>query len=237
MKFKKLNEHTMECFISKQDLADYGITIEDILKNPDKINDFVHKVVSLSQQEIDFQPNSSVLQAQIMPCEEGIVMIVFDKPTEKLGEYFLSQIKKKIKDAITGGSNDNPPSEEERKMSESFMNSIEEFMKEDDEPALMKEALNPGEDKCFMFASFEDLMSFIKACEVIIPSSLYYQDKTYFLIINGGCLCEADYDDLCDFIEEYGYMSADCDSRITLIKEHTKPLIAKNAIEALKNTL
>ncbi len=233
MKFKKINEHTVECFITEQDLADNGLTLEDLIKDPKKTDEFVHKVVSISRQEVDFQPDSSVLQAQIMPYDGGIVMLVFDKPTEKLGEYLLSQLKKKIFEALHMNNGNN---KEEGHLDDDEISEELEALMNEGLPGDRPEGLAAGDERCYLFPSFENLMDFVRKCDpsAIRYSHLYYQDGTYFCIFAKSDCSDEEYAEFCDIAEEYGYMSADNDARIQLIKEHTSPLIATEAIEVLK---
>lgn len=62
MKFKKLDDKTVCCMVSTEDLSDNNITIEDFIQNKDKVQDFLEEVVKLQKKRLDLK-----LQVQCYP--------------------------------------------------------------------------------------------------------------------------------------------------------------------------
>ena len=55
MKFKKLDDKTVCCMVSTEDLSDNNITIEDFIQNKDKVQDFLEEVVEAAKEEVGFE--------------------------------------------------------------------------------------------------------------------------------------------------------------------------------------
>ena len=55
MKFKKLDDKTVCCMVSTEDLSDNNITIEDFIQNKDKVQDFLEEVVEAAKRIHFFQ--------------------------------------------------------------------------------------------------------------------------------------------------------------------------------------
>ena len=45
MRFRRIDDETVRCIVSKEDMMEYGIVLEDFFKNRSKIHDFLHMIV------------------------------------------------------------------------------------------------------------------------------------------------------------------------------------------------
>ena len=52
MKFRRIDEDTVRCIVSKEDMQEFGIVLEDFFKNKSKIHDFLHEVVERAEQDL-----------------------------------------------------------------------------------------------------------------------------------------------------------------------------------------
>ena len=66
MKFKKLDDKTVCCMVSTEDLSDNNITIEDFIQNKDKVQDFLEEVVEAAKEEVGFETSGPMLSIQII---------------------------------------------------------------------------------------------------------------------------------------------------------------------------
>ena len=80
MKFRRIDEDTVRCIVSKEDMQEFGIVLEDFFKNKSKIHDFLHEVVERAEQEVGYEPKEGLLSMQIMPISQNSIAITF---TEK----------------------------------------------------------------------------------------------------------------------------------------------------------
>lgn len=71
MKFKKLDDKTVCCMVSTEDLSDNNITIEDFIQNKDKVQDFLEEVVEAAKEEVGFETSGPMLSIQIMAMYPG----------------------------------------------------------------------------------------------------------------------------------------------------------------------
>lgn len=243
MKFKRIDEHTVHCFLTKADLEHYDMTVEDFIKNPEKTNDFIHKIVMLSLKETDFAPGTGTIQCQIVPAgDSGMLLMMIEsgteqKPTDNLWQQLRRRLRQSIESLAAMKEEDAEEKDTESGETPSVQDMMTAMFAGEDEPE--EEAPEAGAERCYMFATYEDLMNYVRSLEGKTPelSQLYYQDRAYFLIFSSEMMAKADFDYLCRKAEEYGYLTADADSRIMLIREHTDPLLAKDAVKTLLQTL
>lgn len=96
MKFRRIDEETVRCIISKEDMQEYGIVLEDFFKNKGKIHDFLHVVVERAEQEVGYEPKDGMLSMQIMPLSANTISITFSEQ----GNEDYENMMKNLKDAM-----------------------------------------------------------------------------------------------------------------------------------------
>ena len=45
MEFIRINENTVRCIVTEDDMREYDVDIDDFLKNRGKVQDFLHTIV------------------------------------------------------------------------------------------------------------------------------------------------------------------------------------------------
>ena len=96
MKFKKLDDKTVCCMVSTEDLSDNNITIEDFIQNKDKVQDFLEEVVEAAKEEVGFETSGPMLSIQIMAMyPEGVMITMSEEPKDMAGviKAGLAQLK------------------------------------------------------------------------------------------------------------------------------------------------
>ena len=65
MKFVRINEYTVNCILTADDLEEQGIRIEDLLKKEEGSMEFLHGIIERATEEVGFHPDGNVLPMQI----------------------------------------------------------------------------------------------------------------------------------------------------------------------------
>ena len=53
MEFERLGEHTIKCVISEEEILEMGFTIEDILQNGARTQQFMNQIFDLAEQNFE----------------------------------------------------------------------------------------------------------------------------------------------------------------------------------------
>ncbi len=254
MEFKRINENTFECLMSKEDLEDYDMTMEDFLKDQDKTLNFMRKILERSEEELDFEPSSGVMSMQIAPLPGDGLSLVFTNRQHVSGLDLLTHVRDIIRSHIEGlpldqGLKDGEhPSQsgteglqalEDEKQSDDFVDlrSIMEEMVQGDDQKETKKAVSEH-PRLYYFNSFSDLERFCKSWTgKSVKSQILKQDQDqgYYLVIEKGRLSKDDYIRLGEALAEYAAFVTDQPLRIAGIREHAKVILSKDAVSMLKN--
>ena len=96
MKFRRIDEDTVRCIVSKEDMQEYGIALEDFFKNKGKVHEFLHEIVERAEQEVGYEPKEGMLSMQIMPISQNTISITFSDHGPEDYEDMMSNFKDSI---------------------------------------------------------------------------------------------------------------------------------------------
>ena len=68
MKFSKIGKHTIRCVISEQEIQDLGYTIEEIMSNGERTQEFMNQIFDMAEQSFDtkFELGIKTVRADFM---------------------------------------------------------------------------------------------------------------------------------------------------------------------------
>lgn len=247
MEFKKINENTFECLLSKEDMEDYDITMEDFLKDQEKTMDFMHKIIEMSEEEIDFEPTGGVMSMQISPLPGEGLSLVFSNRQPMSGLDILSHMRDILKAHIDGledtDDEDTLDMEDDEDDESSFqipsfkdLNSILEGLQDD--KTRKNKNRSTVNTRLYYFDSFSVLEAFCKAWSGGHVKSQMLKSKSdggYYLVVDKGRLSKVDYSLLLEMLGEYAKFITDSDLKILSLREYADTVIAKDAVSVLKN--
>lgn len=69
MKFVKVNEDTLRCLISEEEMTGFGIEVEELISNRDKAQDFLQMVLADAEEETGFRIDEASIsvEATLLP--------------------------------------------------------------------------------------------------------------------------------------------------------------------------
>ena len=120
MKFIRINEYTVNCILTADDLEEQGIRVEDLLKKGENSLEFLHDIIERATEEVGFHPNGNVLPMQItMLPDDSISLTLTENPSKMIGnfiEVFTGALQKLVSSIEEGKKNTaSEPGKEERK--------------------------------------------------------------------------------------------------------------------------
>lgn len=253
MEFKKINENTFECLLSKEDLEDFDMTMEDFLKDQEKTIEFMRKIIERSEEEIDFEPSSGMMSMQIAPLPGDGLSLVFSNRQSLSGMDLLNHVRDLIRSHMEEMTHDHEIDEHEdhaqgdeecgngldgASNAGTFMDLTSIMDDVRHRKTAQKEAPTASEYSClYYFKSFANLEAFCKSWKGArsVKSQILKaeQDGGYYLVIEKGRLSQKTFLKLGETLAEYGEFVTDHPLRITNIREYAKVVITRNAIDIM----
>lgn len=223
MEFRREGNHVIKCVITEEEIEELGYTIDDIISNGVRTQEFMNRIFDMAEQELDTKLDMGVksVRADIMP-DHTISLTFSEHPgTEGMMEH--------IKDIVNGLLNTIPKQkwDEIKSIKDKDASSV----KKKEENASPKEII-----VLFLFEDLDILMRYAKQVKMeIMPfNQLYKFDGVYFLIMDMTDCKEEDVKRFSALTDEYAsdiFVGAD---KRALIYEHGTAILKECAIEQLR---
>ena len=80
MKIERIDDKTVKCFLSNEELEEYDIDYKDFVTRSDKAKEVVQEIIEQAEEEVGYKPPKYAFDLQIMMLpEEGLVLVLSDK--------------------------------------------------------------------------------------------------------------------------------------------------------------
>lgn len=223
MEFSRDGNNVIRCVITEEEIEELGYTLDDIISNSARTQQFMNQIFDLAEQEFDtkFELGIKSVRADIMP-DHTISLTFSEHPgTEGVMDH--------IKDIVNGLLNTIPKQkwDEIKALKEKGVKEASEGVSEEEQLRVIV---------LFAFEELDTLMRYAKQVKVEqLPfNQLYKFDGIYFLMMDMTECSEEDARKLSALTDEYAadiFVGAE---KRAFIYEHGKEIIKENAIEQLK---
>ena len=103
MKIERIDENTIKCFLSMEELQEYDISYKDFIVKSDKARLLMDEIISQAEEEVGYEPPEFAFDMQIMMIpDQGMVLTFSDKGSESLPREIMDCLKG-VKDILEGG--------------------------------------------------------------------------------------------------------------------------------------
>lgn len=229
MKIERVDETTIKCYISLEEMERYQVEYTDFLSRTEKAQELMHDIIKQAQDEVDYHPPKLAFEMQIMMVpEQGMVLTFsekepFDINDQSKVDAFMSHLKDFIGKLSQYQANKNAmgssePAKDLKGKKES------------------KQLLPQVNEAVFVFAALGQVMDFADALPagLRVDSVLYTMNNDYFLHMSKGRASYEKYSRACVQALEFADLyRADkgCDE---ILKEHGECLISEKALKHLR---
>lgn len=218
MKYKKINEATVQCIISEEDMEEYGLTIADIFERNEKGEGFLRDVVERAHDEVGYRLKGDNIAMQITPIrDEGLVITFSDA-----GIAGFQNMLEHIKEVLTGIDPD------------TMRDAFKALSDKETQPQHKKGI----EDTCriFIFSSLNHVMRYCAAipAELSVKSHLYKEKDFYYLIIEKNRLSKKNFNKISAQAVEFAGLMAATEERLLYLGEHGECMIKDRAVSWLR---
>lgn len=251
MDFRKIDDNTVQCRMTEEEMNEYGLQIEDFFTDQEKSRDFLEQIVEMAEEEVGYEVESGMVSMQLMRMPDNSLTITFTDRGEDGLQSMLHQIQQlagMIDEAVNEDNNDSqdqnrdlrkkeihsPNTEVDKKKQKEYLKHMQEIEKLQRE----KEKRKLNSAKVFEFRSFSDLEQFATDYQTNKNiSSKVYRDKQagkYYLLVKKGKLKMEEYQDLCNRLSDYGSLCSEQPFVEQYCKEHFECLIGKHAMKIMR---
>lgn len=245
MKIERVDENTIKCFISFEELEEYHVEYSDFITRTDKAQELMHEIIKQAHDEVGYQPPRFAFEMQIMMVpDQGMILTFSEKEPFDIHDKgkvnaFLDHLKdfmgklNDYKDKLDGG----------KSILDEFMKSTQPLKPaapaaspEASEAKGKKEKPVEINEAVFAFANLVQVMAFADAlpANIRITSELYKMDGDYYMHITKGGASYDRYSKVCVVALEFAELyraDVGCDE---MLKEHGELLIAEKAHKKLR---
>lgn len=105
MKFTRINEHTVNCIITADDMDEQGLSIEDLFAKSEESMAFLQEILQRAAEEVDYRPSSSFLPMQMMVLpDQSVSLTLSENPNLAIAEMLkgLAERLKQFLQEISG---------------------------------------------------------------------------------------------------------------------------------------
>ena len=234
MTFEKLDENTVRCILSEDDMIEHGLRVEDFFLNKDKARSFLEGVVKQAQDEVGYETTGDTLAMQVMPLPHNRLSITFSEKSDHALQSMLGHLRSAIDELA----------EEDVDV---MMDQICQSAAETSEDIFKKEKKKKGEKKkskakktffrVYCFDTFSNLEQFCGSVskEFNVKSQLYKDavDEKYYLAIEKGRLSQKNLEKICYCATEFATLVSKQQSYIEYCREQYTCMIKKGAVKVL----
>ena len=216
MKYKKINDATVQCIVSADDMSEYGLTLSDIFERNERGEEFLRDIIERAHEEVGYQINNGNIAMQITPLKDNGLVVTFTDEGPAAFKEMLHNLKEVLQEfsAELAG-------QEERERSRVAAQKAGEY----DENRRM-----------FVFASMHETMQYAATIPntYSVKSHLYKEGGDYYLVLEKNRLSYKAFNRISAQAVEFGNLIAVSEERMQYLEEHGERLIADRAVSRLR---
>lgn len=217
MEFSRIGKHTIRCVISEDEISDLGFTLEEIMKNGERTQEFMNQIFDMAEQrfETKFEMGIKTVRADFM-SDHTLSLTFSEYPgTEGVVEH--------LKDIVNGLLNSIPRQKWEEIQEQKQKNTT----KSDDDLGVIVTLVFDSLDILIRYSKMVTLSSYP-------PNTLYKYKNEYMLIVDFRDMDEEQVKRMSAVTDEYAKDILVGNERKAHIVEHGEVILKECALEQLK---
>lgn len=235
MRIERVDDKTVKCFLSNEELEEYEIDYKDFVLRSEKAREVVQEIIEQAEEEVGYKPPKFAFDLQIMMLpDQGLILTFSDRdPEMKESDQFIECLKEmkrilqRTREKISGEAPALPDTGtgDGQEMSQGT----------GQRPAKGQEASRPG-FAVFAFADMGRILEYVAMLpkNLQVESRLYEMDGLYFLYLLKGRASYERYSRACVQALEFAGLYAADESQVAHLEEHGECLIAEKAVKKLR---
>lgn len=217
MKYKKINEATVQCIITAEDMLEYGLTLSDIFERNEKGEGFLRDIIERAHDEVGYRVSGDNIAMQITPMQNQGLVVTFTNESPAAFRDILQHLK----EVLQGVSAELNKPDETGQQKAIQNHPVQEF---DDNRRM------------FVFSALHQVMQYTASVptNMSVKSYLYKAEGVYYLVIERNRLSCRMFNKISAQAVEFGNIIAVSEERMRYLKEHGECLIDGRAVSRLR---
>ena len=254
MRIERIDDKTIKCFVSNEELEQYEIDYKDFVMRSDKAREVVQEIITQAKEEVGYEPPKYAFDLQIMMVpNQGMVLTFQEKDLADLqNNDFLMECLKEMQNLFKQGK----APKGELHFPENLMEMIGQMQsaasKGKDSKAAGEPGKTTGQEKgtgvkkqegppqpdfaVFAFRNIGRVMEYASVLpkNLRVKSALYAMDGLYYIHMQKGGASYQRYSRACVQALEFAGLFAASEDRLDYLREHGECLIAEQALKKLR---
>lgn len=224
MKFEKMNNGSLRCILTQDDLEEHGIGLDDFFSNSPSAREFLEHLIQVAEEEVGFKTSSNMMSIQAAIMSEDEIVLTFSE-----SQVSNSEILEHIRNMFGSSA-----VKEDRKEKQDVK---EDILKE---AGNRKKETESDPERYAYLLTFDSFNSVRKFCQILPGNSkgksrLYFLEKTkkYFLWAD---LNQSTRKYVYEFVAasmEYAKAIEKDSARSNFLEEHANVILKNKALETL----
>lgn len=241
MRIERIDDKTVKCFLSNEELEEYDIDYKDFVLRSEKAKEIVQEIMVQAEEEVGYKPPKFAFDLQIMMLpEQGMVLTFSEKDAEfRDGEQLIECLKemKRLLQKTRETVNMAESAREGAQAGNAAAGSgAGENVPEKKKKAAGSQQENHPTTAVFAFLNVGRVMEYAAAlpANLRVDSALYQMNDLFYLYLDKGHAAYERYSRACIQALEFGGLYTADERQILLLKEHAQCLIAEKALKKLR---
>lgn len=233
MRIERVDDKTVKCFISNEEMEEYEIDYKDFILRSDKAKQVVHDIIVQAAEQVGYKPPKFAFDMQIMMLPDQGLLLTFSE-SEPAGLPNVQQIIDYLKDM----KETIQKTKEQLGIDEAGSGSrdgTDAQTKSDSNVTKQEPGQKPGK-AIFVFESLRQVMDYaaVLPANLRIQSALYRVDDMYYLYLQKGGASYERYSRACIQALEFGSLYGADEALLLPLREHGECLIAQKAVRKIR---
>lgn len=249
MKIERVDEKTVKCFISNEELEEYDISYKDFMMRSDKARDIVEEIMAQAVAEVDYKPPQYAFDLQIMMMpDKGMILTFTERTPEDMKNgtdfmHYLREMRRILKEKLGMDASTIAGLLAQALVTAAAGQGIAGQALPDQNSVGVQEpvqaaAAEPEKPRfaIFRFTSMRGLCSYAGALpkNLRVVSRLYREGDTYYLYLERGNASYERYRRASIQALEFGELYAATEDKLVYLEEHGECLIDEKALTKLR---
>lgn len=233
MKIERVDDKTVKCFLTNEDLQEYNIDYKDFVMRSEKAKEVVQNIIEQAEEKVGYKPPEFALDLQIMMLpEQGMVLTFSEKSPEDLeGDEQFRQYIKEMQDVLLRMRN----RASQLGSSGEANGSPSDAAQGTEKHSGKKQVIRP-EHAIFGFENLRVVLAYASALpkNLRVGSALYKMDGSYYLHLQKGAASYERFGRTCVQAMEFGKIYSGQAEALAALAEHGSCLIQEKALKKLR---
>ena len=241
MKIERVDEKTVKCFISNEELEEYDISYKDFMMRSDKARDIVEEIMAQAVEEVNYKPPQYAFDLQIMMMPDKCMILTFTErsPEDVKGGmdliHYLREMRQILKDKL--GLDASTIAGLLAQALATAASGQQALPSQNGAGAqTSREEPEKPHFAIFCFTSVRSLCAYARALpkNLRVVSRLYREGDTYYLYLERGNASYERYSRASIQALEFGELYAATEDKLMYLEEHGECLIGEKAVARLR---